>query len=554
MTRYPPNYSLALPLFLIFSITFQPLPAQASSLLRLKAQSRATSAESWNAANKHGSQSTDSVQTNKSIEQAVSPAAVGPITATNRDSFPDPNLDGKVQQGETITYTVTITNTGTNDALNVVYNDTVDLNTSTLVAGSPGISPIIVGDSYSAIGNVKINSANIVGAGHSVLDNDPAGSTVSGFGSSQATANTTVPNGSNTVTTANNGTVLMNSDGTFTYNPAAGFSGTDSFFYSVSNSFGPGTAKVTITVSNTIWFINNAAAQNGDGRLTTPFNSIANYNASLPTKDPNDIIFIYTGSGPYTGNLSLANGMQLIGQGVDLASVTGISAPAGSDPLPGAASSPVVTNAATIVTLPGSNGTSTSRGINLNPSAGFAITGNGNGSTTIDTVNLNPSSTSGGISLINSTGTLTYGTGTITNSGSGAAVAVSGGTLSATFTGSITQSGNAAMLSVTGGHNTGTITFQTGILSATNGTGLQFDNADGTYNFNGTTTLDGGNAGVDIVNGSGGTFSFSSNTSIGATTSPSGIAFNIDGTAAAVTAGVTLNRTIQPNKPTRGPL
>src|SRR5256714_15076274 len=105
------------------------------------------------------------------------------------------------------------------------------------------------------------------------MDNDPPSSTVSGFGSSQATANTTVPNGSNTVTTANNGTVLMNSDGTFTYNPAAGFSGTDSFFYSGSNSFGPGTAKVTITFSNTIWFFNNPQAQNGDGGLTPPSNS-----------------------------------------------------------------------------------------------------------------------------------------------------------------------------------------------------------------------------------------------------------------------------------------
>ena len=61
------------------------------------------------------------------------------------------------------------------------------------------------------------------------------------------------------------------------------------------------------------------------------------------------------------------------------------------------------------------------------------------------------------------------------------------------------------MVNVTGNHNTGTLTFQTGTLSATNGTGLQFNNADGTYTFNGTNTLNGGDAGIDIVNGSDGT-------------------------------------------------
>ena len=59
------------------------------------------------------------------------------------------------------------------------------------------------------------------------------------------------------------------------------------------------------------------------------------------------------------------------------------------------------------------------------------------------------------------------------------------------------------------------------MLNATNGTGLQFNNADGTYNFNGTTTLNGGDAGVDITNGSSGTFNFGTGVGI---TNPLGIA------------------------------
>ncbi|MBZ9757777.1 hypothetical protein LB524_21045, partial [Mesorhizobium sp. ESP6-5] len=72
-----------------------------------------------------------------------------------------------------------------------------------------------------------------------------------------------------------------------------------------------------------------------------------------------------------------------------------------------------------------------------------------------------------------------------------------------------------------------------------NGTGLQFNNADGTYNFNGTTTLNGGNASVDILTSSGGTFSFGANTSI---TSPSGTAFNVSTGSANVTYAGTITQ------------
>ncbi len=68
--------------------------------------------------------------------------------------------------------------------------------------------------------------------------------------------------------------------------------------------------------------------------------------------------------------------------------------------------------------------------------------------------------------------------------------------------------------------------------TATNGTGLQFDNADGTYGFNGTTTLNGGDAGIDILNDSAGTFSFGTGAAI---TNPSGTAFNLSASNANVT-------------------
>ena len=53
---------------------------------------------------------------------APDPAApfVPDISATKVDSFPDPDMDGKAAPGETITYDVNITNSGT-DATNVNF-------------------------------------------------------------------------------------------------------------------------------------------------------------------------------------------------------------------------------------------------------------------------------------------------------------------------------------------------------------------------------------------------------------------------------------------------
>jgi hypothetical protein len=99
----------------------------------------------------------------------------------------------------------------------------------------------------------------------------------------------------------------------------------------------------------------------------------------------------------------------------------------------------------------------------------------------------------------------------------GIAITVAGGSADLNYNGNVTQASSAALLSVTGGH-TGDLAFPVGTVNASNGTGLQFDNADGTYSFAGTVTLAGGDAGIDVTNGSGGTFTFPTTASI---TSPS---------------------------------
>ena len=104
-------------------------------------------------------------------------------------------------------------------------------------------------------------------------------------------------------------------NGSFTYNPPPGFSGTDTFTYVVNDGEGnTNSATVSITVGQVVWFINNAAGGPGDGRFTSPFNSVANFNA-LAADDPGDYIFVYQGTAAYGDALTLLNNQQLIGHG-----------------------------------------------------------------------------------------------------------------------------------------------------------------------------------------------------------------------------------------------
>ncbi|MEM7068663.1 MAG: inverse autotransporter beta domain-containing protein, partial [Pseudomonadota bacterium] len=151
-----------------------------------------------------------------------------------------------------------------------------------------------------------------------------------------------------------------------------------------------------------------------------------------------------------------------------------------------------------------------------------------------------------GIDILNgSAGTFTFTDTDITNP-TGAAVNIDGGSSTTTFgaASSIFQSSASPTVNIMGGH-AGTFTFN-GDLNATNGSGLQFDNADGTYNFNGQAILNGGDAGIDILNGSAGTFTFA-DTRI---SNPTGTAVNVDGGSSTTTFGATSSISQSSDSPT----
>lgn len=302
---------------------------------------------------------------------------------------------GSANPGDTLTYSIVISNSGS-DATGVNFTDTIDPNT-TLVGGSVKASPIAVADAYNTIGNVNIS----VPAAQGVVANDSN----SGFGTLSVTmVNATAVPG--TASTAN-GSVTMNSDGSFSYTPNVAFRGpSDSFTYTLANGSGfTDTATVTISVNGLIWFVNAAAAPGGDGRLSTPFNCLVGPGCFDPAAADiaNDNIFVYTGA--YTGGVTLLSGQKLIGQGAGdtLINITALTQPSGTNLLPSTGgTSPTIVAAGANVTLGSGN---TIRGVALNGTAGVAVdlTGTGFGTATIAEMSL------GGVgrALNLSTGTLT---------------------------------------------------------------------------------------------------------------------------------------------------
>jgi hypothetical protein len=389
------------------------------------------------------------------------------ITATKKDALTgDVNSNGIANPGDTLTYTVKITNSGSTDATGVVFNDTPDANT-TLVPGSVTTTPIAIDDSYTATGNVRIS---VPAPGVLGNDSDPEGDAVTA---------------SDGATSANGGNVSVSSDGSFTYNPAPGFEGTDSFNYTITDSHGnTNTGTVTITVSGMIWFVNSSAAPGGDGRLSSPYNCLKGagcFDSAAPD-DPNDNIFLYSGN--YTGGITLLSGQKLIGQGAtnSLAAIAGVTPAPNSDPFPTTSGAdPVITTvaAATNAIAVGTN--NLLRGFTIGNTTGAGLTGNAFGTLTVREVTINGqgqalnlsngildasfptleslNSTGQGITLSGVSGTLTTSTTNIQNStGIGISVSSLGTGVSGVDFGNTTVNGtNNTGVSLT--NNTGNVTF-----------------------------------------------------------------------------------------------
>ena len=287
------------------------------------------------------------------------------------------------------------------------------LGQANLVAGSQS-DAIAFDDSYvGIIGNVQWDSGS-----QSVLDNDLPGGCFSpedrkiGAGGTDQLGLSIV---TFDMTTANGGDVAMNPDGTFLYNPPAGFEGTDSFMYTMTDGSTQDSATVFLTVADVIWFIDNEAPLGGDGRMTSPLNTTAEMQAiqtnsgAIGDADEGDYIFYYGGARlPYPGQLTLLAEQHLLGNGVDLEVQGQVIVPAVSDPTLEDLSLVVgQTVFPPIVTL--ANGTEV-RGLTINGAQSGGIWGtNVTGPILIDNVDVRNTGDSGIQIIGNPTGSMTIG-------------------------------------------------------------------------------------------------------------------------------------------------
>ncbi len=419
--------------------------------------------------------------------------------------------NGVINPGDSIRYTVTINNTGPDPATNVNMSDTIDAHT-TFIGGSLIASPIAVNDSYDCIGNVGISVPGASG----VFSNDLN------------------PNGSGAFSiTASNlaglqGTLSLNtSTGGFDFNPNPGFEGMTSFSYTLSNGTGfTDTATVTINVTGMIWFVDNNAGSNGDGRLATPFSTLANFNAGA-ADDPGDNIFLYRQAATnYTGGITLLANQKLIGQGATatLATIAGITVPPFSNTLPATnGTRPTLTHTANNVILSTGN---TLRGLNIQSTSGSALFGTSFNNLTASE---NTASATGGTAAVNlsqSSGTAAINVTFISISANGS----TNGLILANTTGSLTVAGDG------GGSNNGS----GGTIQNTTGFGVTLNVASNvTLGYmNIQSSGDSGIKGLSVTNF---TLNRSNVTGNGNSTSDEGIQFGeFSGTTVGATGNVTI--------------
>ncbi len=409
----------------------------------------------------------------------------------------DVNGNGFVNPGDKLTYTVVVNNTGT-DASNVVITDILNGNL-TLEPGSVTVSPLAFNDSYASLGNVGINVP--VGSGLLVNDLNLQGSGTIGI----------TPG---TIATSGGGSAVVSSNGAFTYNPAAGFEGTDTFTYTLTHSNGKtDTGSVSIVVSGMVWFINNNAAActtlgGGCGRLSNPFSSLAAFQALNNGTGLNpaagDTIFLYESVTAYTGGVTLLNNQKLIGQdatvSVDVAA--GLTVPPFSNPLPAGNSSNGI-----LVTLTntgaGNSAITTAQGnriqgMTIGDTGANDITGSNFGTLTIRdltlsgtgrALNLNNGTLNAIIASITSNNSTATGI-TLTNLLTTSSLTVSG----TTTVDNPAASTNSIVIDTVGSGST--LTF-TGAVNINNrkATGIFIDNAQGTFSFGATTIANPNNAG-----------------------------------------------------------
>ncbi|MCA8996398.1 MAG: cadherin-like domain-containing protein [Planctomycetaceae bacterium] len=397
---------------------------------------------------------------------------VANVTATLDDQ-----TTGPVRLGDQIDYSLTIENTGDADATDIMLMLGLDPDT-TEIPDSLQITPIAFDDTYALMGNAPLT----VSAMNGVLANDIDIDATPMFSNVGLTAKV--------VDDVTNGTLSLNSDGSFTYTPNTGFTGSDSFTYTATDADNLDsviTGTVTLTISGLTWFVDNSATGGGDGSYSNPFNSLAALNGAGGAGDVDsvgDTIFLFEGAGAYGSNIALENNQKLIGEGVGY-SINNLTIAAGNDP--------VITDAANTGVILASNNEVAGLSV-LSSSRGIEGTGN-LGTTSIHDVTLS-GNVNEEILFTNVSGTVTVADSTIICVAI-PAIGITGGDADIDFLNTSIQHTNQQAILING-RTGGSVEFIGGSIDQTNGNALQLTSSAGTYRFD-NITYTGSGTGINLA-------------------------------------------------------
>lgn len=241
-------------------------------------------------------------------------------------------------------------------------------------------APVAVNDAYGALGNATVTFT----AANGVLANDTLNGAV--IDSFDAVGN-------------QNGTLVLNNDGSLSYTPVFGFVGSETFAYTLRNARGSSTATITFTSTGSGFFVNNQAADGGNGSQAAPFDTLAEAVAAANT---GDTVFVFRGDGTannQSGPITLDPGVNLVGEGQGLV-VAQTIVPQGQRP--------VITGPVTLL------GNNTVSGLQIVDSATDGIIADGVSNITINN-NLIESSADEHLDLDDIGGTLNITNNTFTN-------------------------------------------------------------------------------------------------------------------------------------------
>ncbi len=292
---------------------------------------------------------------------AASVCAAPVITAKKNDNVPAATQKAA---GSTVTYKSTITNSGDAIGSGMYFSDPDVANT--LLTGGVKVTPIAHDDAFATVGNTRLVVSSVNGLLANDHDPDSVTFTVKSGSVSRVSATGTA--------NATPGTLAANSDGSFTYVPGIGATGTERWQYTITDgdaqdSVVPG--YVDFSITGRVWYVQAGYSGAKTGRSHEPFDSPAS--ASTAANASTDIIYVLSSGSALNGLFTLENGQNLLGQGVDL--TVGALTPFR------AATPPTLTNTGgNIVVVGGSN---TISGVILGNRSAAALSGSNFGTLTV---------------------------------------------------------------------------------------------------------------------------------------------------------------------------